>query len=196
MFALRDDDYIFRMMAIDNGSSFLGMVILDLDLRSGIYHLLEAETFAADKMISNHRGSILTHGARWARQCTLKDTVADRLGWWQPDAVPVESPFFQPGRVQSFEVLSEMKVILREAVEEYNHAMDIILVSPGEAKRAVQPKDFTMKKVVIKDCVLRLPNLRWSEKINIDRLTEHEYDSIAVGVAYGERIRRDCGFVR
>jgi len=196
MFALRDDDYIFRMMGVDNGSSNLGMVILDLDLRSGIYHLLEAETFVAEKMISNHRGSVQTHGGRWARQCTLKDIMADRLGWWQPDAVPVESPFFQPRRVQSFEVLTEMKVILREAVEEYNHAMDIILVSPGEAKRAVQPKNFTMKKVVIKDCVLRLPNLRWSEKINIDDLSEHEYDAIAVGIAYGERIRKDCGFVR
>lgn len=196
MFNIREDDYFLRIMGIDNGSSNLGAVVIDLDLRTGVYHLLHANTFVAEKLIKNHRGNIISHGARWARQCTLQDSLADLLNWWQPDAVPVEDKFFRPGRVLSFEVLTEMMVKLRDAVEDYCTGMNIVPISPGEAKKAVQPSNFTMKKAVIKDCVLSLPNLKYSNEINLDNLTEHEYDAIAVSIAYGDRVRRDTGFVR
>jgi Holliday junction resolvasome RuvABC endonuclease subunit len=196
MFKLRDDDYLYRIMGVDNGSSNLGVVVMDLDLRSGEYTLLYAETFVADRMIRNHRGSLSTHTARWVRERTLQDAFADALQRWQPDAVPVENAFFQPKRVTSFEVLTEMKVLLRLALEGYDPSMDIILISPGEAKRAVQPSDFTMKKVVIRDCVLRLKQVRCKNGINLADLTEHEYDGIAVCVAHGEAIRERTGFLR
>lgn len=196
MFRMCDDDYYFRLMGIDNGSSNLGMVVIDLDLRTGIYHLLRAQTFVAEKLINNHRGHLQSHSARWARQCTLKDELADALQWWQPDAVPVEDKFFRPGRVQSFEVLTEMMVMIREAVEDYSTGMNIIAISPGEAKRAVQPAGFTMKKAVIQDCVLSLDVIQCSSEIDLRNLTEHEYDAIAVAVCYGERVRRDTGFAR
>jgi Holliday junction resolvasome RuvABC endonuclease subunit len=197
MFRLREDDYIYRIMGIDNGSSFLGMVILDLDLRSGVYELVHAETFVADRLITNHRGSLSTHTPRWVRECTLRDKFAEALEEFQPNAVPVENAFFQPGRVTSFEVLTEMKVLLRLALQDYDYGMDIILISPGEAKRAVQPASFTMKKVVIRDCILAMETkIRCLNGISLNSLTEHEYDGIAVGICHGETVRRRCGFVR
>lgn len=196
MFRLRDDDYTFRIMGVDNGSSFLGVVIMDLDLRSGVYSLVHAETLDGQRLIHNHRGSLVTYTPRWVRELTLADSFSDLLERFEPDAVPVENAFFQPGRVTSFEVLTEMKVLLRQRVEDYDYSKDIILISPGEAKRAVQPASFTMKKVVIRDCILAMENIRCLNGINLDNLTEHEYDGVAVGVCYGERLRRDTGFVR
>jgi len=192
-----DESFIYRIMGIDNGSSFLGMTITDLDLRSGVYHLLHAETFKADRLIDQHRGNLITHDARWARQNTLKDRVSRELCFYNPHAVAVESPFFMPGRVTSFETLTEMMMFIRQAVEEYSTGMDIYRVSPGEAKRAVQPdKNFSMKKAVIKDCVLKLDNITYNEDIQFDNLTEHEYDAIAVTLSHGEAIRKATGFVR
>jgi hypothetical protein len=199
MLPLRDDDYIYRILAIDNGSSNLGEVVLDLDLRSGVYYLRHAQTFVSDRMITNnlHQGEVITHGARWARQCTLEDCVGDSLEVWEPDDVAVESPFFMPRRVQSFEVLTEMMVKIRQAVQRYS-GRNISTVTPGEAKRAVQPRDknFSMKKVVMRDCILRLTNLEIGDDIDINNLSEHEYDAISVGIAFGERVRKACGFVR
>lgn len=197
MLRLRDDDYIYRIMGIDNGSSNLGLVVLDLDLRSGVYELVHAETFLADRLIKNHRGNLTSHTPRWVRECTLRDKFADALEDFQPNAVPVENAFFQPGRVTSFEVLTEMKVLLREAVQDYDHGMDIILISPGEAKRAVQPSHFTMKKVVIRDCILAMGStIKCLNGITLNSLTEHEYDGIAVGICHGETVRKRTGFVR
>lgn len=197
MFKLRDDDYIYRIMGIDNGSSNLGMVVLDLDLRSGVYTLVHSETFLAERIIKNHKGSLTSHSARWVRECTLHDAFADALEEFQPNAVPVENAFFQPGRVTSFETLTEMKVFLRRAVADYDDRMDIILVSPGEAKRAVQPSHFTMKKVVIRDCILAMSDkIRCINGITLNSLTEHEYDGIAVSIFHGETVRKRCGFVR
>lgn len=197
MFRLREEAYVYRIMGIDNGSSNLGMVVVDLDLRSGIYTLVHAETFVAERLIKNHRGSLITHSARFVRESTLRDVFADALDEFQPDAVAVENAFFQPGRVTSFETLTEMKVFLREAVIDYDWSMDIILYSPGEAKRAVQPSNFTMKKVVIRDCILAMGNtIRCVNGTSLNNLTEHEYDGMAVVVCHGEIIRRRTGFVR
>lgn len=197
MFRLREEAYIYRIMGIDNGSSNLGMVIVDLDLRSGIYTLVYAETFVAERLIKNHRGSLITHSARYVRESTLRDSFADALEEFQPDAVAVENAFFQPGRVTSFETLTEMKVFLREAVIDYDWSMDIILYSPGEAKRAVQPSSFTMKKVVIRDCILAMGDtIRCVNGTSLDNLSEHEYDGIAVVICHGEIVRRRTGFGR
>ncbi|MNO14076.1 Crossover junction endodeoxyribonuclease RuvC [compost metagenome] len=191
-----DNSFIYRIMGIDNGSSQLGMVIADLDLRSGQYTVLHADTFVAEKMLGEHTGLVTTHGARWARQNTLRDAVARELRFFNPHAVAVETPFFMPRRVQSFETLTEMMIFIRQAVEDYNPGSDIYRVTPGEAKRAVQSANFTMKKVVIKDCVRSLSNITYKEGIRKDALTEHEYDAIAVIVAHGEAIRKAAGFLR
>lgn len=194
----QDDAFIYKIMGIDNGSSMLGMVIVLLDLRLGHYHVVAKDTFVAEKLIGRHEGTVVSHGARWARQNTLQDCVRRELRFHNPHAVAVETPFFMPRRVQSFETLTEMMIFIRQAVEDYL-GRDIYRVTPGEAKRAVQPAKsgkFTMKKVVIKDCVLAMPNLSFNEDIDKHTLTEHEYDAIAVAIAHGEAIRKSTGFLR
>jgi Holliday junction resolvasome RuvABC endonuclease subunit len=192
-----DESFIYRIMAIDNGSSSLGMVIADLDLRQDTYHIQYANTFLAEKLIDDRAGQLISHGPRWARQNTLRDHIAQELRFHNPHAVAVETPFFMPRRVQSFETLTEMMIFIRQAVEEYNPIADIYRVTPGEAKRAVQPsKDFSMKKAVIKDCVLKLENITYKDGIRKDALSEHEYDAIAVARAHGQAIRKATGFAR
>lgn len=192
-----DDSFTYKIMGIDNGSSMLGVVIVLLDLRLGHYHVVSKETFVAEKLIGRHEGNLVTHNARWARQRTLSDCLRRELRYHNPHAVAVETPFFMPRRVQSFETLTEMMIFIRQEVEDHS-GRDIYRVTPGEAKRAVQPKDkkFTMKKVVIKDCVLAMPNLSFNEDIDKYSLTEHEYDAIAVAVSHGEAIRKETGFLR
>jgi len=192
-----DESFIYRIMAIDNGSSSLGMVIVELDLRQDMYHVVHTDTFLADKLLNDRAGQVPSHGSRWARQNTLRDCIARELRFHNPHAVAVETPFFMPKRVQSFETLTEMMIFIRQAVEDYNPMSDIYRVSPGEAKRAVQPsKDFSMKKAVIKDCVLQLENITYKEGICKDALSEHEYDAIAVARAHGQAIRKAIGFAR
>lgn len=192
-----DDSFIYKIMAIDNGSSMLGMVIVLLDLRLGHYHVVSKDTFVAEKLLSRHQGSVVTHGARWARQSTLKDCIRRELHYHNPHAVAVETPFFMPRRVQSFETLTEMMIFIRLAVEDHS-GQDIYRVTPGEAKRAVQPAKgtFTMKKVAIKDCVLAMTNISYNKDIDKHNLTEHEYDAIAVAVSHGEAVRKAAGFLR
>jgi Holliday junction resolvasome RuvABC endonuclease subunit len=191
-----DESFIYRIMGIDNGSSLLGMVIMDLDLRSGCYTFIDRDTFVAEKILGNHRGSAISHGARWARQNALQESVALSLRFHNPHSVAVETPFFMPRRVQSFETLTEMMIFIRQAVAAHNPMSDIIRVSPGEAKRAVQQKNFTMKKAVIKDCVLALTSIVYPEEVDATKFTEHEYDAIAVIIAHGEQVRKRMGFVK
>lgn len=190
-----DESFKYRIMGIDNGSSNLGIIVVDLDLRTGEYHLLYVNTLSAEKLLRQHRICTVSHGARWARQNALKEELGRELWFHNPHDVAVETPFFMPRRVQSFETLTEMMIFIRQAVEDFS-GKDIFGITPGEAKRAVQPDKFTMKKVVIKDCVLKLTNLTCKEGIQLENLTEHEYDAIAVAIAHGESVRKATGFVR
>lgn len=191
-----DDSFIYRIMGIDNGSSLLGMVVMDLELRSGRYSFIDRDTMVAEKLLGHHKGSAISHGARWARQNALQESVASSLRFHNPHSVAVETPFFMPRRVQSFETLTEMMIFIRQAVAEYNPMSDIYRVSPGEAKRAVQPKNFTMKKAVIKDCVLALDCIDYPKDVDPSKFTEHEYDAIAVIIAHGEHMRQRMGFTK
>ncbi len=193
-----DESFSLRVMGIDNGSSMLGMVIGDLDLRTGDLHIEQATTLVADKLVDQHQGLLNSHGARWVRQRTLGDQVVSALRFYNPHHVAVETPFFMPRRVQSFETLTEMMIFIRLAVEDYGLGADIYRITPGQAKRAVQPKNknFTMKKAVIKDCVLAMENITYNKDLDKDALTEHEYDAIAVIQAHGQAIRAATGFLR
>lgn len=192
----KDESFIYRIMGIDNGSTSLGIVVADLDLRQDTYHVVYSQTLQADKLLSRHSGQVSSHGAAWVRQNTLKDHLSVELQYHRPHAVAVETPFFMPGRVQSFRVLSEMMIFIRQAVDDYGLDSDIIGVSPGQAKKAVQVAGFTMKKAVIPECVRRLDNVTYKEDIDKHTLSEHEYDAIAVIVSHGKTIRKDTGFDR
>jgi Holliday junction resolvasome RuvABC endonuclease subunit len=191
-----DESFIYRIMGIDNGTSLLGMVIMDLDLRTGRYKYIDRDTLVAEKILGVHLGTSASHGVRWAKCNALYDSISASLRFYNPHSVAVETPFFMPGRVQSFEALTEMMIFIRRAVAEYNPMSDIYRVSPGEAKRAVQRKNFTMKKVVMKDCILALEQVDYPSDIDTTKFTEHEYDAIAVIIAHGEQTRKRLGFVK
>lgn len=191
-----DESFIYRIMGVDNGTTHMGVVIADLDLRSGDYHIVHAETYRADKMISRLTGVVQRKGALLARQMLLRESFYETLQYFNPHAIAVEVPFFMPGRVTTYKALSETMVFLQMAVEDYNPISVIHPITPGEAKKAVQTKNFTMKKVVIRECVLKLDSVTYSDGIDKYNLTEHEYDAIAVSRAYGEKVRKDVGYVR
>jgi Holliday junction resolvasome RuvABC endonuclease subunit len=191
-----EEDFIYRIMGIDNGSDNMGLVVADLDLRSNQYNIIHSETLDGTKLSKMMTGVALTRSPRWARQNALKSEVLSLLDLYRPNTVAVETPFHRPGRTMSFQVLVETLVFVRQAVEEYDIVTDLDSISPGEAKRAVQTKNFTMKKAVIKDCVLALDNVHFDRGIDKDNLSPDEYDAVAVSIAHGIRVRKLHGFDR
>lgn len=191
-----DTSFIYRIMGVDNGSTHMGVVIADLNLRTGQYHIQHVETYRGDRLAKDVIGLSETHSALWARQMMLREAFYHTLVDFEPHAVAVEAPFFMPGRVTTFQALSETMVFIKMAVSDYDPAMPTHLITPGQAKRAVQTKDFTMKKVVIPECVVRLPNITYNEGIDKYGLTEHEYDGIAVAKAHGDLVRKETGYDR
>lgn len=190
-----DEDFIYRILGVDNGSGHLGCAVLDLDLRTGVFTLVHSVTFVASKLLDDELGVATSCSDRLARQFTLARAFADYLEWWSPHSVAIEAPFFMPGRVSTFETLTEMYLLLRDVAVRHMHARDVVRVRPGEAKAAVlDPSKFTMKKAVIRDCVIGLDYLVVSEGINIEALSEHEYDAIAVAICNGKWLRRDLRF--
>ena len=195
MITLPDTEQIYRIMAIDNGSNTLGLSICDLDLNTGLLHVVYSETCTAAKTTSRYGAIFETHGARFARYRVLEDFIADTLEEFQPDNVSVESPFCSRFHVESFAVLREALLVIRNTVMDYYVHLDFRLVTPTEAKRAVGIAKTKRKrgvkvdnKAIARDAVLALHDVVYHNEIDQFELDEHCIDSIAVAKFEAKRV--------
>lgn len=187
MIVLPETEQFYRIMAIDNGSNTLGLSICDLDLESGLLYVVHSATITASKTTRRYGAIEDSHGGRFARFEVLRDFVAETLEDYYPDNVSVESPFCSRFHVESFAVLRETMLVIRQAVIDFYVHLDLRLVTPTEAKRAVKVAKVKKKrgvkvdnKALARDAVLALTDVVYLNDIDKFTLDEHCIDSIAV----------------
>lgn len=195
MITIPDTPQMYRIMAIDNGSNTLGLSICDLDLNTGLLHVVYSATCTAAKTTSRYGAIEEIHGARFARYRVLEDFIADTLDDYAPDNVSVESPFCSRFHVESFAVLRESLLVIRNVVMDHYVHLDFRLVTPTEAKRAVGIAKTKRKrgmkvdnKAIARDAVLALPDVVYHNSIDQFLLDEHCIDSIAVAKFEAKRV--------
>lgn len=166
-------------MAIDNGSTKIGLSILDLCLNSLTVTVRYSETFQA-KQTADRYQLYGEHAHRFARMLAITSYARDEMDRWRPDIVCIESPFLNRRMPESFAVLREALILLKLAITNTNPAIIIEDISPRAAKAAVGADLKVKGKDPVRDAVLKLP-LKCSPGVILDKLPEDAIDSVAVG---------------
>jgi Holliday junction resolvasome RuvABC endonuclease subunit len=130
------DLHIGRIIGIDPGSTTLGCSMLEYDVRTLEITRLCAYTFNADKMRLDELIT-LNHSERYARILALSDALHDVFVANPPNHIACESPFLKRRFPQAFAVLTEVVFGVRLAVRRYDPTMELDLVDPPTAKKAV-----------------------------------------------------------
>lgn len=190
----RDSDFTLRIMGIDNGTSVVGMSIIDLCLRSGVGTVVHAEEYEPERDGAYDRlPNILDRRGRpHARIKYTRRWLMDRLDEFQPHSVGCESPFAsfsKPDRISAYGPLVVSIASIGDTVEEYSDYVDFLQIPPGSAKRAVihSGKPYSSDKDVIAEYIRTHPKIRFHDSVDPKRIGSDAMDSVAVGWYVAER---------
>lgn len=180
------EDYIYRVVGIDPGTETLGWAVIDLDLKHQQITIRAAGTYYASRLSSSpFQDYELACGNRLQRIKLLGQAVRSLLGYYQPHRVLSESPFL--GRfAASYESLTQCMMALRKAVYDYDPSTVLWGIDPISVKKNVGFEvKRKMSKQQLKEGVrdaLRKLRLNWADGVNLETLTEHAVDAIAVAL--------------
>lgn len=175
------------MISIDNGSNTLGLSVIDLDLKTGGLTVKYSETCNASRTSRRYDYIGEIHGDRFARFKVLKEFLKENLEHFDPDDVVVETPFMHR-HPSAYAVLRETLMMITETIIDYDEHMELIGVTPMEAKRAVGAHRYDKGKEPIREAVLALNDVYYANGIDPATLDEHCIDSVAVAYYHAQEV--------
>lgn len=171
-----------RVLAIDPGTTCMGISLLEWGIEERQYHVREAFTLVAKDNHPQYRACGELHGARSARIQQLTDRLGDVLRRINPDDIIVETPYL--GRyAESFEALVECLTSIHNTIYLYNRFMPLYQIDPTSAKKAVGVRIERGKKSNKEDVRVALSkrtDIIWH--VDLAALDEHSVDATAIGM--------------
>lgn len=179
----------YRLLAIDPGTSKLGICILTYDCLSGQVGLHMASTIDADKAARTYRTARNAHGNRFARLLALRDALFKLMINFDVHGIASECPYM--GRFpQAYAALTECLTSIRGAVYCYDPTLLLHEIDPSTVKMNVNVNGKSGDKNLMTEAVKSLimsGRILNTGLVNIDHLDEHAIDAIAVGYAHFRR---------
>jgi Holliday junction resolvasome RuvABC endonuclease subunit len=172
----------FRILAIDPGSSTMGVAILDIspsDFKPTVMHVT---TVNVQALLTHYETTALMHGERIARLIAVEKTMYKLLSVWEPELVVSESPYM--GRFpQAYAVLVDCLSAIRRALNSYDPTQMLHTIDPASIKKAVGVSGKSGDKEAMKRAVCALSDLNVDPDVDLTAIDEHSNDAIAAGYA-------------
>lgn len=178
----------YRMMSIDPGLSNTGVATFDIDFATGKILSIEAFTLTNNKLVDETGMDDEVHMERAIKLMKLKQALQYVLMHTAPVDVACEAPFYNPLMPMAYGVLVEVVNNLFSAVLEYNANIRFTQYPPMTVKKAVgakaAKKDTEKGKNMVKEALLQIPEIMTVLVTDIELLSEHAIDAIAVGYTH------------
>jgi Holliday junction resolvasome RuvABC endonuclease subunit len=188
MLPIPQDDELPKLIAIDPGTSNLGVAIFEFTPESLSIVSIEALTLVADKL------HILTDseyavGSRAARLRALMACLEAMLFDAKPALLACEDAFFNPSRPNAFEALVECISGVKVIAQRYDYEMPVHLIRASVAKNAIGVAGGAGKEPVLA-ALLRIPEITDACIPDVTTLSEHAHDAIAIGYTALLKLRK------
>lgn len=172
-----------RVMGIDPGSRTLGISFVDCFPYEQHLTLTESWTLNTDLAIRRNRFRAARLGEHQIRMEAIHEEVLLAMQNYYPDVVIMETPYL--GRLpQSFFVLTQVMTSIERAVCDYSAAMILEKIDPSTVKKAIGVPGNSSDKELVRKAVEGLEYLENLSGRELESLTEHSIDSIAVAHYY------------
>lgn len=181
-------DQRYRVMGIDPGSDTLGIAILELDVLAFTTTLLYATTLKASRELKHVDTWLDQYGGLETKINCHRHFLARHLTYFHPNSVISESPFL--GRFpRAFEALVLCLSMIRQSVREYDPFIELEVVDPPTAKKAVGASGRGGDKDAVRYAVMQHPKIQNASGFDYDYFDEHAIDAIAVAA---HKVNRLC----
>lgn len=176
------DNDVFTVVGIDPGTHDLGFCRLSLDMVTRdvvkVYSRNITPRDEYDKLYYHTYGTYQSLSME-ERIAMINVTLKKELLAVKPDYMLTESAFFRKKTPMTYKSLVPQLARIDGLISELYGRVPIIRIAPTESKRIMKCED-TSKESMKK--ALRVSGIMKYSDVDIDRLTEHEIDSI--GIAY------------
>ena len=173
----------FNLVSIDPGLNNFGVAIFNINYSTKAINSIQTVGVKTDKIFDYTGLDNELHGDRLVKLVKIKERLLEILTEHNPCVVACEAPFYNPLMPNAYRALVEAIMSMQTAVLEHNSNVPFIQVSPREVKQAVNA-NATKGKIVVKDGVSQIQVLTDAMVDNIDDITEHCVDAIAVGYCF------------
>lgn len=168
-------DYHFVMMASDPSSNFVGFAFLIVDSRTMKLDFVYTSLIDLKYLdVGND-----THPAVDSRIRALRKRIIPLLQTFKPKVFAYERAFNNVRTPGAFEPLVASTTVMKQACLDFNPTMNITAYSPGQVKNALGQKGNCKKEVMKEAC---RTDMRINQFVDVNLISEHEIDAIAVGL--------------
>lgn len=178
-----DQTSLINLVSIDPGSTKVGIADFEIDPVSGIIIRCNAHTLDASRYVQEDGWIETNFGMRQARISFIENYLINHFNSVRPLFIVSEGSFFNPRRPNAFEVLIEAIAAIRNAVMKYDTWRSLELIDAPTVKKSVGAAG-NAKKEEVQERVLLLSDLNYDSNQNINDLSEHAIDAIAVGYGF------------
>jgi len=177
------------LIGIDPGSSTMGVCIMTVDALTLEIVSTDAFTIVGEKLMKKNSFLGYIHGERFARIDAIEERLLAIFDRHNPFDVASESPFFNPGRPNAFEVLVEVVYMIRKALWRHNPWLRLYRIDPPTVKKGVKAEKLTGKEAVQTAVLAMEPLLHYIGKTPMRQLDNNAIDAIAVAKTRLEILR-------
>lgn len=168
----RDNEYC--IIAIDPGSTQLGVAILHIDIDTGDVMDVYTQTIYLSGKFKSFRHDGVVHRMRY-----LRLQFGSLFEMCNPTLMVYEKGFMNVRRPGAFGPINSSTTIVMDTAVDINRDIQIMEFSPGEVKNAMGAKGNCNKEAMAEAC---LRNETINKFLNVERVSEHEIDAVAVGL--------------
>lgn len=173
------ENCVCHLMAIDPGSSSLGVAVYEIHLNT--LAIISSTAFTLTANQSNHylKEHSKMYGDKMARLNSLQADLSELFDYYRPALVVCESPFFNRFTPNAYAILTEMVNLIKYTLFQFNNHIPFFTVDPPTAKKAIGAKGNAKKD----EMTLAIDDIRHMLKLknNPFDLDEHSIDALAIG---------------
>ena len=173
-----------RILSIDPGLSHLAWSIINHNTHTGKTTVKRFGEVTANKVVSKvaMREQTVKYGTRIIALNYIQERISEIMRIHKPDHVVIENAFFCSRFPNAFIALVQttnvIEMILLQSFQKPLHR-----ISPKEAKYAISGSG-SSGKLDIQKAVKEHAKIEFQQEKNIERMTEHVADSIAIAYAF------------
>lgn len=179
----------FNVLSIDPGNN-MGITISEFDMTNKEMHIIECYTLVVDKVLRTKTFDQLnTFDSKELIREWLEDTLIDLMVEYDVDMVVYEAAYHSKS-LNAYESLLFYGRVIKEATRQYDWYVDCTSITPSSVKKNIGVKGNSNDKDLVKKAVLSTESIKFDRRIDCDSLTEHAFDSVAIGYyAFSDLIR-------
>lgn len=179
-----------RVLAIDPGSTTLGVSVIDIDFASRQIVIPYVKTHQASNTQQGYQLFTQIHGNRTSRIHQHGEHIAWLLNTFGADFVACESPFAARGRINAFQALVECVTTVRNVLLDFSPYIPFEVVDPTSVKKHLGIKlgrgasEERKNKLLVQQAILNRPDVTILDPQYID---EHCMDATGVGLYFVDK---------